>query len=274
MARQLGTSIPISIGTAMAFESIFNHSADEAQVNKVKHTTRLMINVGTLFRNCIEAHRNDDNYTAQSLATLIGQEMELIEELVKKEMARKPEPFFYYATHDSFQKQYPYALWREKTSERQMARKEIHDETLDILVRQHGVVTSEYSKMSFNFDRYASGILITHLAHELLRFTDFPDLSLVESHTGVFKNRTAWYTKLSDSKSLPPIPFSIFTLSVCGDANIFKPQPKARELLIRIAKLDRWRGDSTPKSVRESIGRYRAGHGEDKSLLTKLMNME
>jgi hypothetical protein len=55
---------------------------------------------------------------------------------------------------------------------------------------------------------------------------------------------------------------------------MFKPQPAARQVILNIAKESGWRGDSSMKLIRDSVGRYRAKPGEDKSLVVKLLNME
>jgi hypothetical protein len=71
MARQTG-ELALSIGTSMAFESIFNRSASPEQRKTVDAATKMMINVGTLFRNCLESHQKDTSYTARDLAAIVG----------------------------------------------------------------------------------------------------------------------------------------------------------------------------------------------------------
>ena len=273
MARQTG-ELALSIGTSKAFESIFNRSASPEQRKKVDAATKMMINVGTLFRNCLESHQKDTSYTARDLAAIVGQEIELIDDLCKRQTRKKIAPLYYYALTQKFAKRYPYAKWRERDTERQRNRVVLEEETIQYIVKENDVKYGEYQDLSFNYDRYDSGIIITHLPHELLRFTDFPELSLVESHTGAFKNRSAWYTKLSDGKSINPIPFCLLTLAAFGDSQTFKPQPEAKSVILNIAKDSNWRGDTTPKQVKDSVGRYRVKPGESKALVVKLLNME
>ena len=272
MARQTG-ELALSIGTSLAIESIFNKSASPEQVKTVANATKIMISVSTLFRNCLESHKKDDEFTARDLAAIIAQEMDLIDEECKKKLSRKIEPMYYYALTSKFQSQYPYAVWRDRNTERWRNRMAMEEEVMQYLVREHEVKYGEYSDLSFNYDRYDSGLIITHLPHELLRFTDFPELSLVESHTGAFKSRSAWYTKLTDGKSIAPIPFCLLTLAAFGDAIMFKPQPAARQVILNIAKESGWRGDSSMELIRDSVGRYRAKPGEGKSLVVILLNM-
>jgi hypothetical protein len=76
------------------------------------------------------------------------------------------------------------------------------------------------------------------------------------------------------SKSINPIPFCLLTLAAFGDSQTFKPQPEAKSVILNIAKDSNWRGDTTPKQVRDSVGRYRVKPGESKALVVKLLNME
>lgn len=267
MSRDTG-EYPLSIGTSICFESLKN---GDSELTKEKRASvkRILISVDTLIRNLAGACRNDRLRTGEYVTYLL-QEMELIEELAEK-LPRKPSVLFYHAVFNNLEKRFPQALFREKTD-----KKLEYDYTVEKIVsrlmEQTEIKTGDYFDMSFGVDSNESAILISHRAPELLRFIDFDNMALLESHTGALKQRANWYTKFTDGKSLPPMPFCHGTLTICGDSNIFKHRAPARKFLISVATAYKWRGNTTLKYVRSCMKEHVQGVGEDKSLALKMMD--
>jgi hypothetical protein len=95
------------------------------------------------------------------------------------------------------------------------------------------------------FDCFPNGdkntTLLTHHPTDLLAYYNFPDLRLVESHTGKVKTRKDWYTKLNLPKGTVCIPFTKATLSLFGDGSYILGQDiKVRKVLIKIGEKYKW----------------------------------
>ena len=269
MSRETG-EYPISIGTSICFESL-KSAGSEVASQKRETVKKIIISMDTIIRNLRGACRNDVLKVGEYVSYLL-QEMELIEELSGK-LPRKPEVLFYHAVFDGMTDRYPHALLREKSSKR------VDDEYLvksiiSEVALQTPVVIGNYYDISFDVTGDDSSIIIAHRAPELLRFSEFDNMSLLESHTGALKTRVNWYTKFTDGKSLPPMPFCPGTLFICGDNTFFKPRVAARKFLIAVATANKWRGNTTQKYMRSCMRDRPQGKNEDKSLALQLMSYQ
>lgn len=267
MSRETG-EYPISIGTSVCFETL-NSASSEAVKDKRGSVKKILISVDTLVRNLRGACRNDV-LSVSEYASYLLQEMELIEELSEK-LPRKPKVLFYHALFDGVTKRYPHALMREKSSKR-MDDDHLVNSIISEAALQTQIAVGNYYDISFDVTSDDSSIIIAHRAPELLRFSEFDNMSLLESHTGALKQRPNWYTKFTDGKHLPPMPFCPGTLFICGDNTFFKPRTAARKFLIAVATANKWRGNTTQKYMRSCMRDRPQGKNEDKSLALQLMD--
>ena len=77
---------------------------------------------------------------------------------------------------------------------------------------------------------------------------------MLESYTGQIKERSKWYTKYYQGKDLFRIPFREDLLQVFGDAELFKPFPKAnRDELVEIAEKRSWTSVTTRDKIKNDI---------------------
>ena len=268
MSRQTG-NLPISIGSSVCFESMKSPPTRQFK-DKVNRTNKLVISVDTLARNLLGACRGEQPSTSE-MEVYITQEMETIEE-VASQLPRKPSVLFYSALTNDFPKVFQHAIFREKTTKQQEGLNQIED-IVAIAAKTTTIVKAPYFDLSFDCKNKDSIIIMTHKPHELLRFTAFDDVTLIESHTATVKTKGAWYTKLNDGKKLPPIPFNAGILQIFGDTVLFRQQPKAMAFILNVAKMYRWHGLTDTERMRDTLRKTNPGKGEDKNLALRLMEL-
>ena len=268
MSRQTG-NLPISIGSSVCFENMKSPPTSQFK-DKVARTNKVLVSVDTLARNLVGACRGEQPSMSE-FEVYITQEMETIEEVVSH-LPRKPSLLFYSAGQDNFAKVFKNAVFREKTSRQQEALNQIED-IVARAARNNTVVKAPYFDLSFDCKDKDSVIIMSHKPHELLRFTPLNDVVLIESHTATMKTKGAWYTKLSDGKKLPPIPFNAGTLQIFGDASLFKTQTKAAAFVLSVAKMYRWHGLTDTERMHDTLYKTNQGKGEDKNLALRLMEL-
>ncbi len=113
-------------------------------------------------------------------------------------------------------------------------------------------------------------LILTHYAFVLLSAKAFAELVLVESHTGTLKDRTLWYTKYMNGKTLPILPFREDFLQIFGDSETFRPaDAKLRKEIIELAKKYHWNATTTSDRIRYCVGTMTHHYARDiiKSIL-------
>jgi hypothetical protein len=96
-------------------------------------------------------------------------------------------------------------------------------------------------------------LMLTHFAFDLLA-RNFPQMSLLESHTGKIKTKHQFYTKYHDGKNLQNIPFYCGLMQVFGDSEHFRPMQKGvRDTILAIADKYSWSQVTTSAKVRAGL---------------------
>ena len=121
-----------------------------------------------------------------------------------------------------------------------------------LLVKYPGLVKKTTYLLPHKKDIY----LVTHLAQDLLNYTNSKTALLVESHTGDIKDYTRWYTKYKKfgNHEMSIFPFNELLLSFLGD-NWFlgSETPKFKKWLYTIARKYSWNPFTTEKQILNSI---------------------
>ena len=112
---------------------------------------------------------------------------------------------------------------------------------------------------------------MTHHVVDLVTTSSMARLFLLESYTGVVKDFTQWYTKLTGGDKLHYIPFNALTLQVFGDNSVnFKSSSHGiKELVKKIALEAKWTSATSISRVRNTIGNI--AQGADKAGLLMMM---
>lgn len=259
LASRIVSGFPLSIGTGIAFESLFDTRIDRYDTarpipNKIniKNYDELWINLATLFRN-IEGSVNKDvfiNTTPSELALTIEQEVEVINSLLSNEGMNFCKPVYYYCTYDSLEKSLlsKHVKMRvEKTEGMRITKAKLID-TIKHLRKLVNFKTFDVKLEGNN----KNTLIITHLPIDLINYHKFRKLDLLESHTGKLKSRFEWSSKYYPigDKSLANIPFNKKLLYVLGDKVLIQPSDiRLRNQIHEISVKRNW----TPATTVEKI---------------------
>ena len=265
MNRTTG-NLPISIATSSAIEKILD--PNESTKNVVRQSEKLLMSLETLYRNCVDSHRGID-ITTNLIADSLMRDIEFIVDELERNN-NKLKPCIYLADNTDIKRKFSVAQFRTKTN-RDSQKEYVKEGVFDLLLGKVDFIKGRYYDLDFGLTENTNALLITHLPYELLRFQYFTNLVLVESHTGNFKYRSAWYTKLYNGNKLIPLPFNQLTLNVFGDPYLFKPLKTLIPLVKKIAESFMWRSDTSYTKVKESIFKYSPQKDENKTDLIKII---
>jgi len=255
------TSFFLSIGTGIALEALFTPRTDvydpsrdmPTRVDIINYSS-IYINLMTLFRNITTSISKEDFLAASpdELKDTMEFEIDIINSLFATEGSGTCKPIYYYCLYNrlvntakkgitfrqdktDFQKFYTYKLIQ----------------TLKLLYKdtdEHLLLDSEI-KPKFKNEK---SIIITHIPYDLISYSNFATLDLLESNTGKLKKRHLWYTKYSPLGDLDfsNIPFIKRLLLVFGDKILIHPMPVSlRRSIVDIAKLRDWTAMTTDAKV-------------------------
>jgi len=259
-ARTLG-SFPLSIGTSIALESVFGIKSEvfqQPQKKVIQNYSEFWFNLKTLFRNLYgSVERNKlSELTHQEMSDALYHEMEIIVDLVNQYSFGGTKVIFYVSNYKDLASRYRLAQIRTDTTPQQLRLAEMQNRTLKEILKYGNVPGSE-TKV-FDLQLKAGGIaktlILTHIAYDLVSYSNFGALTLIESHTGALKERDKWHTKYNNGKELSFIPFCEGLLPVFGDSELFRPLNKdSREAIIGVAQKYRWSSVTTVDKIRYGI---------------------
>lgn len=260
--RTLGPKTPLSVGTAMVF--------DNDEVDFSTWEPYLYVNLRTLLRNLIQAMETDFvlQLDEDSLFPKFMEEVETFEEYVKKYTNDKTEVVFYLPDYRNISKMLPFAGLRTIKTDKQQI---IYDLEQTIFRRLKKEVEYQEKEARKNKSEWeppfietdhtlprgkGSALILTNYPTDLLSYTSFPLLKLIESHTGKIKKRDEWNSKLTGDKlRLVNIPFNRFTLQICGDGNnlLMSGSKKMKDFLFDLADKNNWTSMTTIDRVKFCI---------------------
>lgn len=253
--RTLGF-FPMSIGTSMAFEGLFRVGEHAEMPGKTNHDLyeAIYINVRTLVRNVIAAYDAETlNYIKRD-AIVEGVEQDKGQIIATlEEMLPNKKVVFYFCTQEGINRAFPNARFKVAETPKQLLLEALERGTYEYFYKQ-----MEEEKSEYIFDVKLNGtlrtVLLTHQPVDLLSAPQFPDLYLLESHSGRFKTKRDWYTKLNIKKEVMCIPFTRAMLQIFGDGNQFLAQDlKVRRQLVVIGTKRKWHGMTTHSRMIEEI---------------------
>lgn len=256
--RSLG-KYPLSIATSLAIESLTNtHDEIKHKLPPLQDTDVLYVNLRTLVRNIHGAVPTPQRHQlyAHEVEEALYSEMATIAELVA------PVRVVYYASDMDLTK-YRHALIRKQHTKLQaqyegMSVKAIASVLGHFKLNPTTQYTVEHFKLKIKVkEKNLKGIILTHFPIDLLVYTEFKSLLLLESHTGVIKDRSLWYTKYfngNKTEGINRIPFTEKFLQIFGDKETFSPMnQKFREDLLALAKRYNWTYLTTDDKVKYSL---------------------
>ncbi len=258
--REMGVGVPVSIGTAMAIESVLgllpDHNGKDAEIHRYKS---VWINLRTLFRNLLGAMENESRKIVlpEDVGMAMQAEMTTIQSAIGDVTKGMAQVVFYVCTHASVGRRFPHAKHRNQNDG-------TDNQKLNFIVEQGAIrhildsgVPLDVRKFDLEFGDNSDALLLTHQPVDLLNRYKFGRVALLESHTGAIKPPSRWYTKLQNGRDLVGVPFDRMTLQLFGDGTMFSPMNiAARKQIVELSKKGGWTylttRDMVIKTVRDS----------------------
>lgn len=273
------SSIGISIGTDLALESLFTgknpyYDSDRVIPNRVniKQYSHFMVNVETLVRNMIASVGGPDRVRIRKDDVIYCaiSELDFIKGYLDAESEEKC-TLLPYKFDPVFDKNdiYKNANFRTSISDATKYVDSLIELASNELVRQGDVHVALFKK-KIGIELPRKTLMLTHSAIDLVSYSRYEHLDLLESNTGLLKDRGLFYTKLHNGKSLRDMPLNSLTLQVFGDNHTFRPQGFVmREMVIGIAAKRKWTAATTDDKVRGDVKSLASGETRD-SLLSMI----
>lgn len=241
-----GSILDINIGSAIAIEAL-------VVMESAPKENALYINVRTLLRNLVGSIEDPYQYTPDTIAEILLQEMEDIQGVISSALS-KLSLHYYIMSLKSLQQITPLANHWVPTTKRQLQYDQLEHKVLSI------VEGSAMSKSIEVFDTLIQGanrqaFIITHYPLDLLSRTKFRSLTLLESHTGAFKQHKDWITKLNRNPDYSNLPFNLLTMQLIGDGGVlFKSSGlKWVRPYVELATKKRWTRATQYEKIRYDI---------------------
>jgi hypothetical protein len=244
LATRTTSSFPISIGTALSLETLFDGSEavydkDRVIPSRINITaySSFYINLVTLIRNIIGSVSSKDSQglLISDIAATLEHEVSIIKDLVKANSSGLTKCVFYMSRYKGLERKHPHAILRIDNTEKQRQTSAIIEKTLNEFIKTQVKGSVEIYDLEIEPKGTPKAIILTNYAYDLLSYKRFETLDLIESHTGVLKKRNLWNTKLYNGKTLPAMPFCAMTMQVFGDSQTFVPMPsKGQALQLKI----------------------------------------
>lgn len=250
------SSFPISIGTAIALESLFSPRIQPYDTNRqipnnvdVHQYKVMFFNVLTLFRN-LQGALDKETFMAAKAEELLGvilQEIDIIRSLFNVEGQGLCEPIFFVPTYDYFYKNSKFRMikFRQDNTEFQKLYTGKQSKVLFELVKRKDIVKID-KDLPVNGKKEA--LLLSHIPLDLLNYKHFNKFDLLESHTGKLKNRFTWNSKYYPipDVDMNMFPFNRKFLMVFGDKTIIHPSDiRIRKQIADVAKARHWTAMTT-----------------------------
>lgn len=253
----------VSIGTSLAFETLFGINDLIAPTNPLPFTKYgyVIINVRTLIRNIYGAVAKElkTEFPAAKYLEKTLEEIVTIPAILENQSGDRLEPLYYLPTYRGLAKEFPYAILKQvgnKAYGRQ------HQEAIEQYCVAQLTAKSIAGELPIHLtdiklpevDKPA--VIMTHQPIDLLSYLKGRNVDLIESHTGVIKDRYKWYTKLN-GKGLESIPFDRWSLQFFGDGKLFTGYPpKQRAAVLEFATKNKWNQTTTTELIRMQLKRF------------------
>lgn len=265
LAERVMSAPGVSVGTTLALETIlpswpiFDPERPKPKPVNIFDYSRVWINLATLFRNLYGACPRDrvELMSVQDGAEALYAEMETIYQAIRGATQNAVDVHYYWCDYNDLARQFPHAKLRELSTAKQIAFRELMVKVVGKVV---SIAKSNNQQFISQFHTditpktYGKTLMISHYPVDLLSEHRFGHIDLLESHTGVLKNKTQWHSKLFNGKSLSILPFCALTLQVFGDDHFFKAQDaKIREAVLEIAHKGKWSWMTTKSKIRSDV---------------------
>jgi len=238
--RDLGETVAVSIGTAMALEVLVGPS----YVNVYDH---IFMNVKTLWRNFAGSIEDPHVESIPEMAKLFMEEcgniVSILDGMLNVVM---------YTTDSKYLgRTFKHAVIKVAKTDRQKHDLSLEEAIFNIMAKDPIWNTFKHYKLKIPGDSLKALIITSHPL-DLISAPKFRKLTLLESHTGTLKTKKDWFRKLNKSDKWAGMPFNILFIQLLGDNNTqFRSMgKKAVKELHEIAITDGWNSSTTNEKIK------------------------
>lgn len=231
------SGFPISIGSALSLETLFNPVKEAYDPSRIipdrpslDKYSLYVFNINTLLRNlinCIPYVSLREIKASDILDTLL-EEIEFITHFFSSNNLNIK---FYVNSYSYIKNTYDAKKLRNATTDKQIFIDTLTSYCLNKLKKEDEV--SHFTK-DIHYDKNDSVLLFTHVPWDLLSYSNFINLELLESNTGVIKTRKSWNSKYYPipNKDMSFLPFFEYLLVTFGDHVLFHPDTLEKRLSV------------------------------------------
>lgn len=242
----------LSISTSLALEGALGiHPDRPAGKYLLSNFPNVRANVKTLFRNYYEAIGKENIPLADMDELIVGfyQELMTYKEMVSAETAGKSNPQLYVCDYIGIDSRARHALLRGDRTENQLLYTKMMRLVIGEILKNDRELVKVYRFKIEEQNANGQTLLHTHFPIDLTTKA-YQSVSLLESHTGVIKQRNLFYTKYYNGKELSQIPFREDFLYIFGDNYMFHPLSNVyRKNLVELAKKYNWSWTTTREKI-------------------------
>jgi len=263
------SSIGCNIATGIILESIQQYKETNPK-DKISKIDTIFINGYTLYRNlvgCLEGNTNDKIRLLKNDLGKVRIIKLFIEDSLTFLQALEEAGFnirVFYPTYETPMKKFH--NWLDENELNPL--KSLITKTQRKAVKSlQSVVPGLFKLTDYKFIHTNNVFVITHLGLDLLNYTKYNNAVVVESHTGEFKKKDKWYTKLHKlgKNDLSILPYNEIIYRIFGDSWYVKHETIAlRKYIYKLALRKHWYYDMSNEDVLRSIKQ------EDQSLYLEI----
>lgn len=243
-----------SIATSLAIEGAA-HTGERTDLKgqpPIHEFECVWFNLRTLIRNAFNAYESQhrDTLLVDTLIATVEEDWSAVQAAIKSHVPNC-EVSLYLCTYDGIGRILPHANFKGSTTGKQMVYESLEKDVMRHFMNEYKETLKEF-KWKLNGDKRC--VLVTHHPMDLVSASNFPDLLLLESHTGAVKGPKHWWTKLAIKRDGPIIPFNLTMLQIFGDGAMLKPQPlKIRQTLLKISEKRHWHPLTTMSKILQDV---------------------
>lgn len=268
LSQRAMSSFALSIGTALAFESLFKGNLPVYDPDRVipehidaRKYDEVWINLSTLVRNIHSSvpSKEQAEMMGVDLYVTLESEVEILSSLINEGTNASTTAVFYITDDSKLPVKHPNARIRLDTTDRMRAYTALKDVVLSEFVKRNRDKKWLKEFKEEIFPEVSNRVLIlTHDSYDLLSHSRFNTLHLLESHTGLLKKKAMWYTKYIQGKELMRIPFNACFMQVFGDSLHFHPFPiRDRREIMELADTRKWTALTTKERLIYSFNEFK-----------------
>lgn len=247
-------AFPISIATSLALESFSEGTQPAYDPARIIPQKVNLQNYESFYCSLLTLYRNIEGAVDKTLWKHVSPgdivdtlefEAELITRLVQDLTFGKTKVVFYTSNYNGLAFKYPHAKLRVDSTPKQKEYTALMQLVIGEYFKSQAKSASlQHYSLAITPKQKTKALILTHYAYDLLSQSAFTALDLIESHTGVLKKPSQFYTKLTGGKDLFRVPFQRWSLQVFGDSTLFFAFPlKVRQQVLELA--DRYKWDTT-----------------------------